>query len=488
MNLLNKPTEAAVPQIPSEPNAIEDALMNSRSIEGQLHREQMLKGKNVVIVTCGFESAKKVIYTRAKELGVNVYLLEDPKNDLAAELESEGTLKEWIKVDMKMRESIIDECVQAITEAFPGSSPDGIVTFWDDAVGLAARIANRFEVKANPVEAVDACHDKYLSRCVLAEAGIPTPKFFRIQNREELKIAAHKMNYPAILKPVIGAASIGIEFVSSAEEAIDAYDRGVQIVSKCFNDGELMDLCFDEETHQGSTFILEEYIDGEEVDVDIVLEDGLVRYVKINSDWAEDGNETRRFIEHGVSFPAGCSGTEIGEAFVSASVKCCLGLGITHGVVHVEMKYSSKYGTTLVELNPRMGGGPLYHFHKQAFDVDLVTEQLLLSCGLPSNPPCPEEPNLRCSCVFFFSENSGICSHDLQNSDHTKELLSRKYVKAVTYYVKKGDTITGKRDTGKYPTTMGRMDLMVKRNELSHEEFYKYCKAVQTEVYRDIRI
>jgi len=444
-----------------------------------------LNGKNIVFVTCGIESKKKVIYEHANELGVNIYLLEDPKNGLAAEMEDEGILKKWLKVDMKMRDSIVDDCIQAINEEFQEFTPDGILTFWDDAVGLAVRVANEFGVKTNPIEAVDACHDKYLARCKLAEIGVPTPKFARINNREDLKEATLNMVYPAILKPVIGGASIGIEFVSSAEEAIDAYDRAVSIVQKCFVDGELMDLCFDTETHQGSTFILEEYIDGEEVDVDIVLDDAVVKYVQINSDWSDENTSgTRRFIEHGVSFPAGCTGTQIGDDFVTAALKCCLGLGITHGVLHVEMKHSSKYGATLVEVNPRMGGGPLYYFHKSAFTVDLVTEQILLSCGLPSNPPFPEQPIKRCSCLFFFSENDYVCNQDLEKSDFHKAMLAREHVVQLNFYVQEGDTIIGKSNSKMYPTTVGRLDLMIDGTKMTHEKFYKYCKTTQLEVYK----
>lgn len=50
------------------------------------------------------------------------------------------------------------------------------------------------------------------------------------------------------------------------------------------------------------------------------------------------------------------------------------------GVHHVEGKYTSR-GPRLIEVNCRMGGGPVRTMNLLAWGVDLVEEQLLASAG-----------------------------------------------------------------------------------------------------------
>lgn len=61
---------------------------------------------------------------------------------------------------------------------------------------------------------------------------------------------------------------------------------------------------------------------------------------------------------------------------------CCRNLqalGLTTGVFHVEAKYTS-HGARLIEVNCRMGGGPVQLINRLVYGVDLVVEQLILRC------------------------------------------------------------------------------------------------------------
>ena len=50
------------------------------------------------------------------------------------------------------------------------------------------------------------------------------------------------------------------------------------------------------------------------------------------------------------------------------------------GVFHVELKYTSR-GPRLIEVNCRMGGGPVRDVNLLVWGVDLVEEHLLTSAG-----------------------------------------------------------------------------------------------------------
>merc|ERR1712050_557785 len=66
-------------------------------------------------------------------------------------------------------------------------------------------------------------------------------------------------------------------------------------------------------------------------------------------------------------------------------------LGFKDGVFHVECKYTSR-GPQLIEVNARMGGGPVHATNLKVWNVDLVDETLLAAAGIPSRPDVPRLP------------------------------------------------------------------------------------------------
>jgi biotin carboxylase len=61
------------------------------------------------------------------------------------------------------------------------------------------------------------------------------------------------------------------------------------------------------------------------------------------------------------------------------------------GVFHVELKYTSR-GPRLIEVNCRMGGGPVRNTILMVWGVDMVEEHLLTAAGIPSRPNVAPRP------------------------------------------------------------------------------------------------
>ena len=59
--------------------------------------------------------------------------------------------------------------------------------------------------------------------------------------------------------------------------------------------------------------------------------------------------------------------------------------GPSQGVFHVELKFTSR-GPRLIEVNCRMGGGPVRDTNLRVWGVDLVEEHLLASLRIPTKP------------------------------------------------------------------------------------------------------
>ena len=56
-----------------------------------------------------------------------------------------------------------------------------------------------------------------------------------------------------------------------------------------------------------------------------------------------------------------------------------------------------------MQVNARMGGGPVYAMNNFVWGIDLVEEQFLGSCGIPSRPYMAKKP---VKCIAEFSVNA----------------------------------------------------------------------------------
>ena len=98
--------------------------------------------------------------------------------------------------------------------------------------------------------------------------------------------------------------------------------------------------------------IMEEYLDGPEVDVDLVLSNGAVKYGAVTDNWP---TVEPYFNETGSNCPSVLPRGQQME-LLDLGIKAVQCMGFQMGVFHVELKYTSR-GARLIEVNARMGGG-----------------------------------------------------------------------------------------------------------------------------------
>jgi biotin carboxylase len=154
-----------------------------------------------------------------------------------------------------------------------GIRPNGVLTFWERRVPVVARAAS-LGLPGNPVEAVDTARSKLRPRQASAHAGLPTPRSRRVGSLDELFGAAAEIGFPSVVKPEFGASAVGTVRVDSFESLPDIY----WLVCK---ELERQDLDF----RAGNDLLLEEYLDGVEFDVDLVLEDGECVFSSVSQNW-----------------------------------------------------------------------------------------------------------------------------------------------------------------------------------------------------------
>ena len=67
--------------------------------------------------------------------------------------------------------------------------------------------------------------NQHATRAIMEKAGLPTPRHYKISRPEDVPIAGAHVGFPAVIKPISGAASIGVIRVNDSVELDAAYKR-----------------------------------------------------------------------------------------------------------------------------------------------------------------------------------------------------------------------------------------------------------------------
>jgi carnosine synthase len=59
----------------------------------------------------------------------------------------------------------------------------------------------------------------------MGKAGLPTPKHYKIMTAEDVPLAGAHVGFPAVIKPISGAASIGVIRCNNEDDLAKAYQR-----------------------------------------------------------------------------------------------------------------------------------------------------------------------------------------------------------------------------------------------------------------------
>jgi carnosine synthase len=372
-----------------------------------------LNGRIVVFVSPGYPG-KRFIFEKAHELGVKCIVIDSP-GSWTQELERKGIIERLIEIDMSRDDDeVFSDCVASLS-----ANPrlDGICTFVELSAPLAARLSEKFNLPGHGVKAVSMARDKHQTR--QAVESHPATLQYAIRNYlitdgsdAELQKAAFHVGFPAVLKPVSGAASLGVQKVSNIEELMRTYRVINDLVSELVvssgalerrvrmatneSESESTEASAEQfhsnvSTLQNTAIVLEEYVSGQEVDIDIVLCEGKITFCEIS----DNGPTEEPYFGETYNCCPSLLTTEDQNSLTRMALRITTeALGFRSGVFHVEAKMSPN-GPRLIEVNCRMGGGPIRSVHLVRSDVDLVVEQLILAVGLPAYPtprPVSERP------------------------------------------------------------------------------------------------
>jgi carnosine synthase len=243
-------------------------------------------------------------------------------------------------------------------------------------------VAAALGLPGNPPEAVDAARSKVRTRELSTRLGLPTPAARRVRSLDELFAAAGEVGFPAVVKPEFGADAFGCVRVDSPDALPGVYTIVRRVVRPEF-DGIF---------RAGNDLLLEQYLDGVEFDVDLVIQDGDRVFASVSQNWP---TAEPFFQETGLHCPADHNRRAV-RALVDLSARTVQEFGFRDGVLHVEGKCTSQ-GPRIVEVNARMGGTRIYQIVEAVWGVDLIEAQMRASLGLPQQLRPSRRP--RCAVV-----------------------------------------------------------------------------------------
>ncbi|MFF0011827.1 ATP-grasp domain-containing protein [Streptomyces sp. NPDC005374] len=242
---------------------------------------------------------------------------------------------------------------------------DGVLTSCDYYLPTVARIAGRLGLPGPGPEAVENACRKDATRRVLADAGLPGPRFALHREWTDLARAARDIGYPLVVKPVDLCAGMYVRRVDDEAQLADAV-------------GALSDFPVNARGQRREPVVLlEELLDGPEVSVETVSHAGAVHVVGV-TDKSVGGAPA--FIETGHMFPAALTSADT-EAAEQTALDALKALGLTDGVVaHTEIKLTSS-GPRVVEVNPRPAGNRITELVRHVTGIDLAAAFVDVTLG-----------------------------------------------------------------------------------------------------------
>ncbi|KAM0138613.1 hypothetical protein ACHAP3_003477 [Botrytis cinerea] len=234
--------------------------------------------------------------------------------------------EDFVPMDMALDEDMPQRIASAVS-AYP-KQIDGIIGMYEPLLTIVAEAATLLGFSTSSPKSVSMARDKYQTRQFNQSLFC-----YRIQNISDLEdvIARYRtvapLSLPLIVKPANGWASEGVCKVTCEDELRDAVLR-------------LWQPPFSEKYGRDTQglVLVEPYVDGPEVDANLVLVDGEIVFFEVNDDFPSSGDsDGQGFVETLNAMPSALPESEI-DALRLRSHATVLAMGFKTGIFHVEAR------------------------------------------------------------------------------------------------------------------------------------------------------
>lgn len=223
---------------------------------------------------------------------------------------------------------------------------DRIIALSEFDLLLAASMRAEFGVPGATPEQVAKFRDKTVMKAAVLAAGLRAPRFARLDDAIAVNALTARTGFPLMVKPRMGAASVGCHHVNSYAE----FDRLRNTLAL-------------------ADYECEEFISGPIFHVDGLIKQGTLRFIKAS-----------RYVNTCYDFaqgrPLGSILLNTGDrerALCDFSRRCLAALGLDDGAFHLEV-IGEDDGFCFLEVGARVGGGEIPFLMRDLFGVDVYRE------------------------------------------------------------------------------------------------------------------
>ena len=311
---------------------------------------------NEFIRECARQGGRVVLLTREKLL--NEEWARDAIDDLVA---------------IPGRSSVA-EYLMAATDIARNHQISRIVALEEYDIVTAAQIREHLCIPGSGSTIARCFQDKLSMRVKGRELGITQPDFVHLINHESVGEFMNRIPPPWMLKPRVGASSMGMQKLRTETDVWRA----------------MMELDGHAEQHERSDgHLLEEYLAGDVYHIDSLILDGKIQFASVSRYGAppfdivhHGGVTTSQTISHG---------SKLRRRLLAFNRKVLTGFGIERGVTHAEFigvagAKGSQDEFYFLEVAARVGGAYIAEMIEAATGINLWREWARIELSTPSNP------------------------------------------------------------------------------------------------------
>jgi biotin carboxylase/ribosomal protein S18 acetylase RimI-like enzyme len=267
-----------------------------------------------------------------------------------------------------------DEIVRLATKIDQAVKIDAIVSYDDQGVPLAARVGAALGLRGNSIEAADATRSKLLMKQRFAAAGVAIADYSLAADEDAAALWATEHGYPVVVKPVRGSASQAVIRANDEVELRHAIQRLIRIV-----DG----LGTESDTGKGISFLIESYMPGNEVSVELMVRDGTPHVLCI---FEKPQPLEGPFFEETIYVTPARLDDALRRRVQALAVLASNAIGLSNGPAHCEIRITPE-GPRVLEIAGRLIGGACSRAFRYALGEDIHFPILKSALGKPFEIP-----------------------------------------------------------------------------------------------------
>ena len=272
--------------------------------------------KKIVII--GANDFQNQLILKAKEMGFETHVFAWKDGAVGA-----GTADYFYPISIVEVDQILEKCRQI--------QPDAVASIGSDLANITvSRVAAGLGLPANSEECVRLSTNKYAMREAFANAGIPVPRFYKVDRIEAYLFG---LRLPVIVKPTDRSGSRAITKVTDFKDLPEAIRNAVE-------------QSFEKRA------IVEEYLEGEEYSYETISYHGKHTTLAVTKRYTTG---SPHFIETGHVEPSGLS-EDMLKKIEPVMFRALDALKVTDGASHGEFKITPEGKIRIIEIGSRMGG------------------------------------------------------------------------------------------------------------------------------------